>query len=103
MLKEGNPIYCPFCGAELVDGVCPNKEQHLKQMCINCAFNEAGCCINEANMELAKAKIMQSVPNGYEIEELKLKPLPLRDPRKRCNNWGLNGVLVSQAVKMFEN
>lgn len=29
---------CVFCGEELIGGICPNKEQHIKPMCLNCEY-----------------------------------------------------------------
>ena len=82
---------CPFCGSEFVDGKCPNGP-HFKPMCLNCEFCEpidGGKyeCINEENKNNALEKIKASVPSGYEIESLNIKPVPLKDETKKCKNW----------------
>ena len=89
---------CFFCGEELIDEKCPYHEQHLKPMCLNCNFcstqvvNEGeaepySLCINEEHMANALKKINLSVPSGYEIETLKIKPLPIKDVTKSCKKW----------------
>lgn len=83
---------CIFCGCELIDGSCPNGP-HFKAMCLNCDFckDEDGKCYcnNPENKEDAINKIKASIPSGYEIEELKVKPLPLKDETKKCKRWNL--------------
>lgn len=88
---------CIFCGEELIEGKCPNHEQHFKTMCLNCNFcskevseNEEIInmfCNNEEHMANALKKIKESVPSGYEIENLKIKPLPIKDVTKSCKKW----------------
>lgn len=89
---------CIFCGTELVEGKCPNQENHFKPMCINCMFcntevtdtDDGKCfCENPDNKEDAVKKIKEAVPSGYEIEDIKLKPLPLKDETKKCKRWKL--------------
>lgn len=75
-----------------------------KKMCLNCLFCEAGpTCVNEKNMNAAREKVLAAVPGGYEIINLELKPLPLKDPTKKCNNWQLNGELINQWINMIFN
>lgn len=83
---------CIFCGSDLIDNKCPN-EPHFKPMCINCQFcneeNDKFYCINSENQADAIKKIKESVPSGYEIENITLKPLPLKDETKKCKRWNI--------------
>lgn len=83
---------CVFCGSDLVDGKCPNGP-HFKPMCLNCNdcqnVDTTPVCVNEENKNNAMEKIKESVPSGYEIESLAIKPLPLKDATKKCKNWSL--------------
>lgn len=83
---------CIFCGADIVDGKCPN-EPHFKRMCLNCndcvSIEGKRVCVNKENQESAIEKIMQAVPSGYEIETLTVKPLALKDSTKKCKKWHL--------------
>ena len=83
---------CPFCGSDLVDGKCPNGP-HFKPMCLNCNdcqdIDTKPVCINEENQQSALEKIKESVPSGYEIETLTIKPLPLKDATKKCKKWNI--------------
>jgi len=89
--------YCKICGAELVDGKCPNGE-HLKKMCLNCSFCEESddslFCKNDENLTAALEKVKESIPVGYEIENLSLKPIALKDPCKKCKKWAMNKDVV---------
>ena len=91
--------FCKICGAELVDGKCPNGE-HLKKMCLNCASCEESddclICKNEENLANALNKVKESLPSGYEFENLTLKPIPLKDPLKKCKKWSLNEEVLKQ-------
>lgn len=100
---------CLFCGTELVDGKCPNFEQHLIKMCLNCSsceslINDDGgeqfYCNNTTNMN-AQLEKLQNALKGYVIEEIKLKPLPLKDCTKKCNLWNLNGVKISEELQKY--
>ena len=71
-----------------------------KKMCINCIFCENGTtCTNEDNMNRAREKVLAAVPGGYEITNLELKPLPLKDATKKCSNWSLDKELVNQWIE----
>jgi len=89
--------YCKICGAELVEGKCPNGE-HLKKMCLNCSFceesNDYLFCKNEENLAAALNKVKEAIPSGYEIAELSLKPIALKDPCKKCKKWVINSEAV---------
>ena len=95
---------CILCGADLVNGVCPNLAQHIKPMCLNCIYksnNEKGedICDNEENKQDAKEKILASVPAGYELSSFELKALPLKDCTKKCKKWAINDELVGNTIK----
>ena len=68
-----------------------------KKMCLNCTFCESGTtCINDKNMNMAREKVLAAVPGGYEITNLELKPLPLKDATKKCSNWSLDRDLINE-------
>jgi hypothetical protein len=91
---------CVFCGEILnEEGICPNMNQHFKPMCLNCDFfdSERCFCLNEENEKDAEQKIRQNCDFGYEITNLTLSPLPLKDPTKKCKRHFLNSdKLISQ-------
>jgi len=93
--------FCKICGAELIDGKCPNGE-HLKKMCLNCSFceeiDDSLICKNEENLTAALNKVKESLPSGYEFENLSLKPIPLKDPLKKCKKWTLNENVIKEAL-----
>ena len=100
---------CLFCGTDLIDGKCPNFEQHLNKMCLNCAScgfetsedgTEKYLCMNETNMNKALEKMKDALV-GYEIEDIKIKPLPLKDYTKKCKLWALNGVKISEELQKY--
>lgn len=72
----------------------PKEESPIKQMCVNCVslsydnktktFN----CINEDVMKIGFDKVMEAAKTyGFDIETLKLKPMVLKNPQKKCNNY----------------
>jgi hypothetical protein len=100
---------CLFCGADLVEGLCPNIEQHFSKMCLNCAScdvvtfedgTEKYLCVNETNMNNQLNKIKEALV-GYEIEDIKLKPLPLKDETKKCKLWKLYGLKMSEELQKY--
>ena len=102
---------CVFCGTEMVNGVCPNEELHVKGMCLNCNScwkvdndnddGESYVCINEENKEDALNKVMGSIqaPAGYTIKSLELSPVPLKDVTKKCRRYQMNKELLMAAFK----
>jgi hypothetical protein len=94
--------YNIFTGEEIQqEGFVPP----FKKMCVNCKFcavdGSSGClytCVNESVMESGKKKILESVPDGFEIEELKLKPMKLKNPTKRCGQHALDEERVQKLV-----
>ena len=67
---------------------------HIKKMCLNCKHlvneNEDYRCNNEAVMEKGREKILASLPEGFEIESMVLKPMALKNPTKKCGNYDFN-------------
>ena len=82
---------CKFTGVELAEGV-----ETIKKMCLNCVSlveNEDGtyACMNEAVMEQGREKIKAAaLATGYEIADLKLKPMALKNPTKKCGVYSAN-------------
>ena len=90
---------CVLCGEELNElGLCPNASQHFKPMCLNCTYcdyNVERCiCNNDENKQDAVNKIKASFDGGYEIKDITLEPLPLKDPTKKCKRHLINTELV---------
>ena len=80
--------FCIFTGTELTEGTAPL----VKKMCLNCESlgeTEPGCfvCMNESVMEKGREKILAAVPEGFEVETLKLKPMALKNPTKKCGAY----------------
>ena len=50
-------------------------------------------------MNMAREKVLAAVPGGYEITNLEMKPLPLKDPTKKCINWSLDNELINEWIK----
>lgn len=80
--------FCKFTGVELTEGV-----ETIKKMCLNCVSlveNEDGtyACMNEAVMEQGREKIKAAaLAMGHEIADLKLKPMALKNPTKKCGAY----------------
>ena len=56
-------------------------------------------CCNEDNKNDAIQKIMSSFDGGYQITGVSLKPLPLKDPAKKCKRHALNYDAMTVAMK----
>ena len=99
--------FCPICGAELVEGVCPNQESHFKVMCLNCKHcqedesGEAYRCHSEGNMNKAMSKITAAINVSELGYELKLEPLPLKNPTKKCTLWYPDNKRILLALMPF--
>lgn len=96
-----NENFCLLDGSELVEG---KPQLKFTKMCANCRFaklneNNDLVCENEENQRKASEKLLQSVPAGYEITELKLKPLPLKTAVKKCKAWEVNEEKVVEYIK----
>lgn len=86
---------CIFCGELLNDaGVCPNAVQHFKPMCLNCQYNKLDTtgyiCENEENKNDTVKKIIASFEGSYEITNIELRPIALKDPTKKCKRYTFN-------------
>jgi len=95
--------YCKLTGIDLEKEECA-----IKKMCLNCKFcieNEDGtfACKNENVLNIAKEKIMAAVPEGYEIENISLKPMALKNPIKKCPNHDTDvHVIDNEIMKHFD-
>ena len=97
---------CVLCGADLVDGVCPNLAQHVKPMCLNCFYcggrgTDVLFCNNDDNKQDALEKIKLAVPSGYELTNIELQPLPLKDCTKKCKRWLFSTSVVGDLGEML--
>ena len=92
---------CVVCGTELVDGKCPNAHI-VKPMCLNCEFvrDMSGeyRCVNESVLDGAKLKMMEALPEGYEIETLEIKPMLLKNPCKKCGKYTMDKIKVIRTL-----
>lgn len=93
---------CVICGTELVDGKCPSVHA-VKPMCLNCMYlietDENECrCVNETVLDQARKKMMEALPEGYEVENLQIKPMLLKNPCKKCGKHEMNKVLVATTL-----
>ena len=94
---------CILCGEELNElGLCPNASQHFKPMCLNCEYCqnlETHClCMNDENREDAVNRIKSSFEGGYEIKDVVLEPLPLKEPTKKCKRYRANNALILNSL-----
>jgi hypothetical protein len=90
---------CILCGEILNEnGICPNSAQHFKPMCLNCEYcqyTEQHClCMNDENREDAINRIKASFEGGYEVKDVILEPLPLKEPTKKCKRYNPNNTLI---------
>lgn len=94
--------YCILTGREVPEG---GLEPIFRKMCLNCITcitdEEKYRCTNERVMEVGKKKIIESLPEGYEIESLTLKPMELKDPTKKCKNYQPNLDAITKKVEDF--
>lgn len=74
----------------------------IKKMCLNCASckcsDEQFFCTNEKVIEAGRKKILEAVPEGFEISVLELKPMQLKNPTKKCGNYDLDVELVKEQI-----
>lgn len=91
--------FCMICGTELVDGKCP-QAHIVKPMCLNCvSVTESGDeyrCINEVVLGIAREKMLAALPEGYEVGEIEIKPMLLKNPCKKCGKYSLNKESLAQ-------
>jgi hypothetical protein len=96
---------CVFCGEILNEqGICHNISQHFKPMCLNCKFcnqnsDDTLVCLNENNKLDAIEKIKSSFDSGYEIVDINLAPLPLKEPARKCKRYELNSDILVGTIE----
>ena len=81
---------------------CEEVSPLATKMCINCIDclreNDGYFCKNSKVMETGRKKILDAVPEGFEIETLTLKPMALKNPTKKCPNYCVNEELVVNSI-----
>ena len=92
--------YCKLTGIDFDKG----ESSPIKWMCLNCKYcideqNGTYACKNEAVLNIAKEKIMAAVPEGYEIENISLKPMNLKNPTKKCSNYEVDMDVIHEEIK----
>lgn len=101
--------YCKLTGVDLSQDGATNG---FKSMCLNCKSchngpeqsslnDEQFVCDNESVMEMGKKKILASLPDGFEIKTLELKPMKLKDPKKKCKNYSFDKEKVMEFIENF--
>lgn len=91
---------CILCGANKEQAPC---EHNFKKMCLNCFYNVDGCCSNNENAEAMIRKLTETVGTSYKIEHIELKPLPLKNPEKKCGKWSANtDRILTEVLSHFE-
>lgn len=101
---------CKLCGAELVDGNCPNGHSSaFKKMCLNCKyFNDEFYCTNVDVMEKMKSNILKDIEDkkvslgNFVIKDIELAPIPVKAPIKRCSKWELNDNIANLLINNYE-
>ena len=87
----------------------PKEETPIKQMCINCTSlsydkeTKSFLCVNEDVMEIGRNKVIEAAKNiGFDIDSIKLKPMALKNPQKKCNNYVVDmDRIMSQLNEIF--
>lgn len=79
-----------ICGTEFVDGKCPQAHA-VKPMCLNCQSisidGDEYRCHNDAVLGVAREKMLAALPEGYEVGNIEVKPMLLKNPCKKCGNY----------------
>ena len=87
------------------DTTAQDYKRPIKKMCLNCVSctcnDEQFFCNNEKVIEAGRKKILEAVPEGFEISVLELKPMQLKNPTKKCGNYDLDVELVKGEI-VFE-
>lgn len=86
-------------------------ETTLKKMCINCIHSkyieesDKYTCSNEKVMEIGYEKVAAKAKElGFDIDFLTLKPMELKNPTKKCDNYSPNMENIRLYVEqMFNN
>lgn len=88
-----------ICGTELVDGKCPQTHV-VKPMCLNCESvtmdGDEYRCINDVVLGIAREKMLAALPEGYEVGEIEIKPMLLKNPCKKCGKYSQNKDSLAQ-------
>ena len=99
---------CKLCGSEMENGVCP-VDHKFKKMCINCqdiSHSDDGLsrCSNPDNMKAALDKMVAAAEKvgGYVIENIEIKPLPLKTLTSKCGNWSLSSDVRASLEELFK-
>lgn len=92
-------------GEELQDG---KEVISFNKMCLNCAFitkNKDGelVCGNEANMQAAMEPVYEALKkvNGYNVSNLEVVPVALKQPTKKCGRWELSTEVLDYMKTLF--
>lgn len=108
---------CNLCGFPLnEEGKC-SVNHNLKRMCLNCGncgtISENGedklVCTSSVNMQKAKDRALAAIKEsiaGYElatIPEIDIKPVPLRKPTSKCDQWLLSEDIKDSIESYFTN
>ena len=88
------------------DTTAQGYKSPIKKMCLNCnnficrdnGETEEYFCDNENVLESGKKKILEAVPEGFEIATLELNPMQLKDPTKKCKNHNLDEYMVKEVL-----
>lgn len=93
---------CKLTGIDLsVDGATNG----IKPMCLNCTECQANdnefVCINDSVMEKNKQRVMESIPEGIEVENITLKPLKLKNPTKKCGFYRFDKEAVMEYLSQI--
>ena len=93
-----------------------NAESSFKKMCINCkhcAMHESVIsvdgeaevyeCNNKEVLAKNEAKILETIPDGYNVEVLRLKSIRLKNPTTKCPNHELldSDVIMGQVLDLL--
>ena len=99
---------CKLCGQEMENGVCP-VDHSFKKMCLNCQdVSDKGegtyLCTNADNLNAALEKMKAAAEKigGYSIENIEIKPLPLKKPTCKCGNWALSSDVRNSLEELFK-
>lgn len=94
---------CKISGFEL-----GSKETLAEKMCLNCKnsiTDEEGAlrCTCEAVKNIHRQKLIDSLPEGYEIESIVFKPVLLKKPTGKCPNYDVNMEIVENTLAEMRN
>lgn len=79
----------------------------LKKMCLNCTSLTKGAdgyaCKNEKVLAAGKAKVLASIPEGWEIntESLVMQPKKLNKPTSVCGEYAPNMEEINDTIANF--